>query len=104
MNIPEERQARREIIDVEAAVYSIFDVAKAVGDRKCQLLNSSRTRFADVVTGNRDGMKARGFPRAKFHHVGYNPQCWSRRADPLFLRDILLEHVVLDRAADLFPW
>ncbi len=103
VQIPEERQPLREIIDANPALDGFFDVTNAVGDRERQFLHSGRARLADVVAGDRHGVPARNLARAEFDHVGDDSQRRARRANPFLLRDVLLEHVVLDRSADALP-
>ena len=103
VQVPKERQARREFVDVEAALDALVDVADAVGDSERELLHRGRAGLADVVAGDRDRVPARNLLRAELDHVGDDPDRGPRRTDPFLLRDELLEHVVLDRAGDFVP-
>ena len=49
VRVEEERQARREPVDVEAARETELDVAEPVGEGERQLLRSGRAGLADVV-------------------------------------------------------
>ena len=40
--VPEERQPRREVVDVEPALHALLDVGEAVGERERQLLRRGR--------------------------------------------------------------
>ena len=77
------------------------DVADAVGERERQLLHRRRAGLADVVAADRHRVPARRVLRAELDHVDDDAHRRLRRADPLLLRDELLQHVVLDRAAEL---
>ncbi len=103
VQIPEERKPLREVVNGDPALDGLIDVADAVGNRERQLLHCSRAGLADVVAGDRHGVPARNLARAEFDHVGDDSQRRSRRANPFLLRDVLLEHVVLDGAADAIP-
>ncbi len=103
MQVEEERQARSEFVDLESALERLLDVADAVGDGEGEFLHRGRAGFADMVAGDRNRVPSRSPLRAELDHVGNDPHRGSRRADPFLLRDELLEHVVLDRAADLLP-
>src|SRR5882757_9086614 len=69
LRVEEERQARREVIDVEAARDGLLDVGEAVLERERELLLRRRARLADVVSGDRDRMPARHVSRAPLDHV-----------------------------------
>ncbi len=99
VHVPEERQALREGVDVESGRAPELDVGDAVGQREGQLLHGRRARLADVVAAHADGVPARHAPRAVDQHVAHDAQVRAHPADPLLLRDELLEHVVLQRAA-----
>ena len=103
VQVPEERQPLREVVDSDTALDGFLDVADAIGKRECQLLHGGRAGLADVVAGDRHGMPARNLARAELDHVGDDSQRRTRRANPFLLRDVLLEHVVLNRAADAIP-
>ena len=103
VDVEEEAQARREAVDVEAALDAGVDVAEAVGQGEGQLLHRRRARLADVIAGDRHGVEARHVAGAELdgvHHDAHRRLGWG---DPLLLRDELLEHVVLHGAAELVP-
>ena len=54
LGVEEERQPRREVVDVEAALDGLLDVGQAVLERERQLLRGRRARLADVVARDRD--------------------------------------------------
>ena len=57
--------------------------------------------FADVVAADADRVPLGHVLRAELDRVGHQAHRRRRREDELFLRDVLLEDVVLDRAAEL---
>ena len=59
VQVEEERQPRREVVDVEAALDRRLHVADAVGERERELLHRRRAGFADVVAADRHRVPAR---------------------------------------------
>ena len=59
VRVEEERQPRRELVHVEAALDRVLHVGEAVLQRERQLLLRRRARLADVVAGDRDRVPAR---------------------------------------------
>ena len=103
MGVEEEGQSWREAVDVEAAGQHEVDVAERVGEREGDLLGSGRTRFADVVAGDGDRIPPRHLFGAEGDQVRDQAQRVGGRVDVGPASDVLLEDVVLDRAADLGP-
>jgi hypothetical protein len=99
VRVEEERESRREFVDLEPARERPFDVGEAVRKREGELLCGGRAGLADVVAGDRHRMHPRQLARAPLDHVGDEPQRRLRREDPLLLRDVLLQDVGLHRAA-----
>ena len=99
--VPEERQARRELVDVEAGVDRGLHVRDPVRQRERDLLHRGAAGFADVVAGDRDRVPLRDVVAAVGEDVGDDPHRLTRRVDVGAARDVLLEQVVLDRPADL---
>src|SRR5690606_36319165 len=99
--VEEEGEARRELVDVEAALEARLDVADAVRDRERELLGGRRSGLADVIAADRDGVPPRDVLRAELDHVGHDTHRRARRDEPRVLRDELLQAVVLHGAADL---
>ena len=97
LRVEEERQARREVVDVEAALDGLLDVGEAVLERERELLLRGRAGLADVVAGDRDRVPARHVLRAPLDHVAAQAHRRVDREAPLLLRDVLLEDVRLDR-------
>ena len=54
VDVPEEREPRREVVDVETARDAALDVREPVGERERELLRGGGAGFADVVAGDRD--------------------------------------------------
>ena len=100
VGVEEEAQARREIVDVEAALERVLDVGEPVLERERQLLRGGRAGLADVVAADRDRVPARHLLGAPLDHVGHQPHRRVDREAPLLLRDVLLEDVRLDRPAE----
>ena len=101
LRVEEEAQARREVVDVDAARHLLLDVGEAVLERERELLRGGRPGLADVVAGDRDRVPARHVARAPLHHVAEQAHRRVDREAPLLLGDVLLEDVGLDRAAEL---
>ena len=101
VRVEEERQPRRERVDVEAGLQPELDVREPVGERERELLRGGRARFADVVAGDRDRVPLRHLARCRTRIVSRDePHRRARREDELLLRLVLLEDVVLERAAE----
>src|SRR3954447_1562194 len=91
MRVEEEREPRREVVDVEAALRCRLDVGEPVGEGERKLLRCGRPRLADVVARDRDRMPEWHLPRTKLDQVEDEPHRRLGRKDPLLLRDVLLE-------------
>ena len=100
VRVEEERQARRERVDVESGRAPELDVRESVGERERELLCGRRSGFADVVAGHGDRVPLRHLGRAERDRVAHETQRRTRREDELLLRLVLLEDVVLQRPAD----
>src|SRR5205809_701537 len=98
MDVEEERQPRREGIDVESRVDRRLYVLDAVGQGERQLLQRRRARFANVVAAYRDGVPAWHVLTAVFESIHDELRRRPRREDEFLLRDVLLQDVVLQRA------
>ena len=99
--VEEERQAGRELLDVEPAGQAELHVGEAVGERERQLLRGGRAGLADVVAGDRDRLVRRDLLGAVLHQVADQAQVRLGGEQPLLLRDVLLEDVGLQRAVEL---
>jgi hypothetical protein len=103
MGIEEERDARCELVDVEAGIDAVLHVLDAVAQRERQLLGRRRARLADVISAHRDRVPLRNVRGAEGEHIGNEPHRRARRVDVLLLRDELFQDVVLDRAGERLP-
>ena len=103
VGVEEERETRREDVDLEAGGDRRLDVGDAVGEREPELLRRARAGLADVVAGDRDRVEARQPLVAVAEEVDRQAHRRARREDVVAARGVLLEHVVLHRAAQLAP-
>ena len=79
VRVEEERDPRREVVDVEAGVDAVLHVLDAVAQRERQLLQRRRARLADVIPAHRDRVPARHFLGAEREDVGDEPHRLARR-------------------------
>ena len=100
VGVEEEREPRREGVDVEAAFDRALDVGEAVLEREGELLLGGRAGLSDVVAGDRDRVPAGHRGGAELDHVGDQSHRRLDREAPLLLGDVLLEDVGLDRPAE----
>ena len=96
---PEERQARGELVDVQARIQAGADVLDAIGQRVRQLQVGGRTGFLDVVAGDGDRVELRHLQRGVFEDGRDDPHRRLRRVDVGVADHELLEDVVLHGAA-----
>ena len=101
MAVEEEGEARGEAVDLEAGVERGLHVGHAVGQRERDLLDRRAALLAEVVAGDRDRVPARDVLGAVGEQVGRQPHRRHGRVDEVPARDVLLEDVVLDGAAEL---
>ena len=97
----EKREARRELVDPEARFERRVDVRDTVGDGEGELLRRRRAGLAHVITADADRVPLRHALRAVLEDVGDEPQRGLGREDVGPPRDVLLQDVVLHRAAEL---
>jgi hypothetical protein len=97
----EERQPRRELVDVETAGDRRAHVFDAVGDGVGEFLCAGRPGFLHVVAGDRDGVELRHVRRRVADDVGDDAHRWRRWVDVGVADHELLENVVLQRAGEL---
>ena len=98
---PEERQPRRELVDVQPGVQPGLDVLHAVGQRVGQLQIGCGTGLLDVVAGDRDRVELRHLGAGVAEDVGDDPHRRLRRIDVGVADHELLEDVVLDGPGQL---
>jgi hypothetical protein len=103
VRVEEEREARREEIDIHAALQARLDVLHAVAQREGEFLHRGGAGLADVVAGDRHAVPARH--RLTLELDGVDDELDRRlgRIDELVLGVELLEDVVLERAAEFVP-
>ena len=65
VRVEEERQPRREVVDVKPGGERRLDVGDAVGQREGELLDRGRAGLADVVAGDRDRVPLRNVARCR---------------------------------------
>ena len=99
MRVEEEREPLAEGVGREPGGHRRLAVGDAVGEREGDLLHRRRSRLADVVPGDRDRVPGRDALRAVGEQVGGEPHRGPRREDVVAPGRVLLEHVVLHRAA-----
>ena len=99
--VEEERQPRREPVDLEAGVERGLHVGDPVGERERDLLDGRAPLLAEVVAADRDRVPLRDALVAVGEQVGGQPDRALGRIDVVPARDVLLEDVVLGRAAQL---
>src|SRR4051812_17272734 len=68
--IEKEGKTRTEFIHRNTAGGHHFGISKTVRRRMGSLLHRRRSRLADVITADGNGIPARHLARGKFHHVG----------------------------------
>ena len=99
----EKAQPRREGLDVEAAGDRAAHVLQGVAQREGELLHRRRASLANVVARDRDRIPQRRLGGAEPEGFRDQRERGLRRKDVRATGDILLEDVVLDRAAEPGP-
>src|SRR5438552_105376 len=99
VHVEEERHPRHEIAHIETRGNAPLHVLEPVDEREGELLDRRRARLADVVAGDRDRVPLRHLARPETERVDDEVHRRPLGHDPLALRDVLLEGVVLDRPA-----
>jgi len=97
----EEGQARRERINREPGLDRARHVLNRVSERKGELLDRGGASFANMISGNRDRIPVRHIIRAETENLGDQSHARLRGVDVRSTRDVLLEYVVLNGAAQL---
>ena len=98
--LKKKRQPGCELVDGEPGRQGRLDVGEPVGQGEGQLLGGRRSGFADVVARHRHRMEAGHLGRAEADDVGDQTHRRPRREDVLLLGLVLLQHVVLQGAAE----
>ncbi len=99
----EERQARRESIDVEPRFHRAADIFLAVGNGEGELLHRRRPGLVHVIAADGDRIEARHFRRAIGDDVADDPHARLGRINVGVADHELLENVVLDGSGELLP-
>ena len=99
----EEREPRRELVDADARLHDLVDVRDPGGQRERDLLDGGRTCLARVVAADVDRVVVRQVLRREDDRVAHQPHRGPGRIDPLLLRDVLLDDVILDRPGEFSP-
>ena len=99
--VEEEGQPRAELVDLQAGVDRGLHVGDRVGEREADLLDRRAALLAHVVAGDRDRVPLRDPLLAVGEQVGGQAHRRLGRVDEVPARDVLLEDVVLGRAAQL---
>ena len=103
VRVEEEGEPGCELVDLQAAVDPPADIFHAVRKGEGELLRRRRSRLADVVPADRDRVPPRHLLRPELECVDDEPHGRLGRIDPLFLRLVLFQDIVLDRAAEFRP-
>ncbi len=98
---PEEREPRRERVDVEAGAHAGAHVFDAVGDGVGQLQVRRRPGLLHVVAGDRDRVELRHLRAGEGEDVGDDAHRGIGRIDVGVAHHELFEDVVLDGAREL---
>src|SRR5882672_6895795 len=69
VGVEEERQTRRELVDIQTGATRPFDVLDAVIQGEGEFLKRGRAGFANVVTADGDRIPLRNMLRAEFERV-----------------------------------
>ncbi len=102
VGIEEEGEALAEVVGRQPRVDRRLRVGDPVGEGERELLRRRRPRLADVVPGDRDRVPLRQPLRAVREQVGRDSHRRTRRVDVVPACAVLLEDVVLHRAAKSF--
>ncbi len=103
VGVPEEREARGEVVNVQPGPARSFHVGETVADGECDLLGGGRPGLADVIAADRDGVPPGHLGGAVSEQVGDQPHRRLHRVDVRAAGDVLLEDVVLYSASQLGP-
>ena len=104
MHIEEEREARREFINLQTALQRSIHVGQPIGNSKRQFLHRRCPCLANMIAADADRIPARHMARAKLDGIRHQAHRWLRWEKKLFLGTILLEDVVLQRAPERSHW
>ena len=100
MRVEEERDARDELVNVQTCVYAPLNVLDAVAQCEGEFLKRGRAGLAYVVAAHGNRVVLRDVARAELEGVNDEFHRGADRVNPLLLRDVLLEYIVLERAGN----
>src|SRR5665213_858676 len=100
MRIEEKTEAGSKVVDGQAAGDRPRGVFKTVAQRESDFLDGGRTRFADMIAADRNGVEPRRVARSELDRIGHQTHGRARREYEFLLRDVLLQNVVLKRARE----
>jgi len=100
VGVEEEGKLRREFVDREAGVECGLNVGNTIGEREGDFLDRGGTRFADVITGDGDGVPFGKSIAAPGKNVGDDAHRGAHRIDVGSARDVFLEDIVLNGAGE----
>ena len=103
VRVEEERDLRRDRVDVEAARHGRLQVSDPIREGEADLLCGGRARLADVVAAHADRVPPRNLAGAELDHVEGEAHRGRGRVDVRRPRDVLLQDVVLDGPAERSP-
>src|SRR5215510_1188201 len=95
MSVEEERKSGSEIVYVQSRFNGRAHIGQPVIQGKSELLNRSGARFPDMVTADANGMIVPYRFDTKANDVIDDFERGQRWANPLLLRDIFFQDVVL---------
>ena len=98
---PEEAEARREAVDIQAGRDARADVLEAVGQRVAQLDIGGGAGFLHVVAADRNAVELRHFRGAVAENVADDVHRGPRRIDVGVADHELFQNVVLNGSAEL---
>src|SRR3954471_167760 len=97
----EKRESWGKGIDGQPGANRAAYVLDGITESKSQLLGCGRACLANVISGDRDRIPVRNFVGTKPENLGDHRQARLGRIDVGAAGDVLLQNVVLDRAAQL---
>ena len=89
MDVPEERESRRELIDVETPRDAPFDIGESIGKREGEFLRRRRAGLANVISGDRDCIPLWGLRCSPLEAVDDEAERRLDRKAPRVLRHVL---------------
>src|SRR6266571_388194 len=102
MYIEEERETRREFINLQTTLESSIDVCKTISYSESEFLDGGCPCLANMITTYANGIPARHVTRTKFDCVRHQAHGWLWWKEEFFLCAVFLEDIVLQRATQLF--